>query len=278
MCDAKERLAIVQLRGGLGNQIFQYALGAAICARDGRQLILDDIALRTTPGSVTPRAYYLGAFRVQARLTSENGVPVQPVLARVIQSGRGFHPEVLEHSCFGALHLQGFWQDERYFGAIAETIRTCFETQPDWSDGHWAPIIRTVESVAVHIRRQDYVTKRGRLELLCNEYYERAFIHMGTIAPAPHFFVFSDDIDWCKQHVSIDRPHSFVDHDAHKDNTILHFRLMSLCRHFIIANSTFSWWAAWLSRRAGRIIAPLNWFADTTADSRDIVPAAWTRI
>jgi hypothetical protein len=136
--------------------------------------------------------------------------------------------------------------------------------------------------VCLHVRRQDYLdTPAGRrLGFLGKGYYDRAVARMARRAPGAHFFIFSDDLAWCRKSLCLHHPHTYVEHrgTAHAA-AASDFRLMTRCRHFIIANSSFSWWAAWLGESADSlVIAPRTWFRRHPRQSRDLAPARWPRI
>ncbi len=281
------RHVVVELKGGLGNQMFQYAIGRAIAEAQGRRLLLDDVlALRANRGSARKRSYGLHIFNIDAQLISTVGLTLPGTWARIVQQHRGFHPEVLEETPFALVYLSGFWQNEKYFRASQDRIRKdfSFSLAAPAGGSSWESRIRDSSSpVCLHVRRQEYVTGEGggvRFGFAGGGYYERAVRQICSRIPDAHFFVFSDDIPWCRQNLEIAGPHAFVcsegtpDEQAGKD-----FGLMTLCDHFIIANSSFSWWAAWLGGSPQKIvIAPELWFRDVPSDSRDIAPAGWLRL
>ena len=141
--------------------------------------------------------------------------------------------------------------------------------------------IRACESVSVHIRRGDYLSNPAfyRFHGVCAvEYYEAAVGHLAGAVENPCFFLFSDDLDWARRNLRLDYPVTYVDHNG-EDKDYEDLRLMSQCKHHIIANSSFSWWAAWLCANPGKIvIAPRKWFNDPNIDTADIIPASWRRI
>jgi hypothetical protein len=279
----KKRTVTVGLRGRLGNQLFQYAVGRCVAETQDRTLIVDDLALQRVPPDRPKRTYYLGAFDPDVRLTSCNQPPNLALWVRVMQFGRGFHGEILEPSPFPHIYLEGFWQDERYFKAIEPTIRRRLTpTGQEWrEEAHARSILSSRCPIAVHVRRQDYLEAGGaHIGFVGESYYSHAIRTMLDRVESPHFFVFSDDVDWCEETFEFEHPHSFVRHDGvTQDHTITDFRLMSLCRHFVVANSSFSWWAAWLGAASDKIvIAPKRWFRDREDDSRDITPLSWMRL
>jgi hypothetical protein len=275
------RIVLVTLRGGLGNQMFQYAVGRSIAETHGRALVLDDLALRADHPGRTKRDYALGMLNIQAQLTSEKPIELAASRAVVVQPRRGFHDNVLCPNSSSQLELHGFWQDERYFADIAHLLRNDFRMKPGpWDHSEWEPrIAATRSAVCVHVRRQDYLTS-STLDFVGQAYYERAVMAMAHRVTDAHFFIFSDDLAWCKDNLALRQPHSLVEHDTHSGNSAYaDLKLMTLCRHFIIANSSFSWWAAWLGTDPRKIVmAPQHWFHDVPSDSREITPPGWLRV
>lgn len=181
----------------------------------------------------------------------------------ISETGRGFDVRVLR--CRGNFYLHGFWQHESYFKSIEKIIREdfTFKTEPDKRNFDRIKAIQNRESaVCIHIRRGDYLLERNRtkLELCTLDYYKRAAAFIGERIKAPNFFVFSDDPVWAQENLVLPYPIFFMD-DYNAERAYEDLRLMSACKHFIIANSSFSWWAAWLGQYSQKIvISPRNWF------------------
>jgi hypothetical protein len=280
------RAVIARLRGGLGNQMFQYALGRCIAVTQRRDLFLDDRALDINTPGTTPRKYALDVFPIAARLVSRStpdAVRGTSLHSYVVEQRPGFCGDVLKPSPFTFVYLNGFWQSEAYFNAIAPTIRRDFRLSGVRSeDGGWEPAIRGRRSpVCLHVRRQDYLAPHGRyIGFVGAAYYRRAIDAIARRVAEPHFFVFSDDIAWCEKSLTLKHPHSFVRHPSgNPSHAAVDLRLMTLCDHFIIANSSFSWWAAWLSHSRRKIVvAPKRWFGGAPLDSSDLIPSAWIRV
>ncbi len=140
--------------------------------------------------------------------------------------------------------------------------------------------IQTTNAISVHVRRGDYATNPATQAfhgILPAEYYRAAVREVSQAVRNPHFYVFSDDPDWCRHNLDLGHSTTFVDHNRARGSDDL--RLMSLCAHHIIANSSFSWWGAWLNPREEKIvIAPRRWVADSSIDARDVVPARWIQL
>jgi hypothetical protein len=290
---------VMYVQEGLGNQLFQYAMARAYALRWGVRLKLDLRHFRDPRN----RKFQLDLFNVRyeqftgsdrIRLALNNS-PKLGALHDVASTlgQRGLYKIVKEpQSGFDAsaltvrgrrIYFTGFWQCERYFSDAAETIREELKFKQEASGENAAMIerIKSVDAVALHVRRGDYlsVPAFGALIGSAGERYYRAAVELvRQRVRNPHFFVFSDDPQWAIDHLASVEPKTVVSHNAgvqdHED-----LRLMNACRHFIIANSSFSWWGAWLASDAEKmVIAPGLWFSDGRHSGRDIVPDGWTKL
>lgn len=288
-----EPRVIVGLSGGLGNQMFQYAFGRSLAMRRGARLFLDVGPIAQDAA----RSFALGGFRTAAALATEvdvgslrfwprpalRWVPRWPGrLPYVKERTFTFDPDVLEHTA-PAAYWYGYWQSERYFSDISDTIRDDFQlTQPFSEARHViAGMIANENTVSVHVRRGDYVSNAAAHAyhgVCAPEWYGRAMRAMGTTVANPTFFIFSDDPEWARANLSAQWPCVFVEPQADgRDFEDMH--LMASCRHHIIANSSFSWWGAWLNPRPNkRVIAPARWFNGAGHDTRDLLPESWERL
>lgn len=293
-------MIITNISGGLGNQMFQYATGRALSLMHGVPLLLDirdflqysmhqgfelkhvfsapvELAspddLYKTLGWQSSRLALRLLAHPKMRLLRTNRLVIEPHF----QYFSGI--KQVPSSCY----LKGYWQSERYFTDMADVIRDDFRFHPPLSNenSHIAKNMREVNAVSLHVRRGDYISNRNTLAVhgVCSlEYYTQAIRHIVERTTDPVFFVFSDDIEWVKNNLQIAHPCYLIDHnngiESYND-----MRLMSLCKHNIIANSSFSWWGAWLNSHADKIvIAPARWFVSDTYDSADLVPADWVRL
>lgn len=287
----------VRLDGGLGNQLFQYATGRALASRHGCALLLDSSRLDATARKVTPRTFELDHFRHQGRLATSVEQRRLSWLPRVapashwvspwrtfVERGPGYHASV--ESLPDQTYLVGYWQSHRYFSHIAQTIAEELTPARPLSAAS-EQVARSAAqgmSVSVHVRRGDYVTLPAAANLhgtLDREFYASALDRVNKQVGNARYFVFSDDIAWCRANLPLHHAETvFVDHntglDAWQDLV-----LMAKCKHHIIANSSFSWWGAWLAdQRQGEaghlVIAPARWFAGQPEhDHRDRFPAHW---
>jgi hypothetical protein len=292
-------MIIVNVIGGLGNQMFQYAAG--------RSLSLDiEQPLRLDVSGFANYGLHQG-FELDSvfacpikRATAENvheilGWQSKPFAKRILS--RPFLARLRRHSFIvepyfhywpGLSHvpcdsyLSGYWQSEKYFKAHEEVIRRDFAFKEVLSGRNKdiAEQIASSNAVSLHVRRGDYVNnpKTQAAHGLCSvDYYQTAIRYVSEGVDQPHFYVFSDDIPWVKDNLKFDFSCQYVDHNKGKAS-YNDMHLMSLCRHHIIANSSFSWWGAWLNPNPEKIVvAPRNWFAnDNNVD--DLLPQAWIRL
>lgn len=292
-------MVISQIIGGLGNQMFQYAAGRALSLMNGQRLLLDlsDFSnYRLHHGFELSRVFNVTAEMAEVSTVHEmlewraNRL-VKKVLRRpqfVWLRGKKFVVEPHFHYWPGInrvprdCYLVGYWQSEKYFQTHASVIRAdfIFKLPLTSRNAELAKQIAQVNAVSLHVRRSDYVKnpKTNATHGLCSlEYYQSAIQYVYDRVEEPHFFIFSDDIDWVKDKLKMDRPCHYVDHNQGPES-YNDMRLMSLCRHHIIANSSFSWWGAWLNPNLDKIVAaPKRWFANQT-DVRDLLPQGWVKL
>ncbi len=325
------RTITVFLRGGLGNQMFQYALGFHLAKKNNAELMLDTTFLndRFPRREFTYRTFDLDIFAflferervnkgVLRSSESEGGYaweckprfttlskisekfPIPGVwlgldltflaaknifgIQKIIKEKKDyiFEPEVL--SAKGNIVLWGYWQTEKYFADIAPDISKEFSFKEKLS-GEAAEIakkIKNTNSVSIHIRRGDYAKFKNVKKIVGDtdiSYYGRAISYIAELVSKPHFFVFSDDIAWCRENVRIPFPATYLDEKTAGPKNAYHLELMSLCKHNIIANSTFSWWGAWLNQNQGKIVvAPKKWYGGGDSDAIDIIPREWEKM
>lgn len=296
-------MIISRITSGLGNQLFQYALGRRISHMNNMPLKLDISTFETykkIPSSweIPIRTYRLSHFNILEDIATKDEVEnvrkkstflekLRPYHKRsyIKEQNRQFNPDVLNISA--SAYLEGYWQCAQYFIDIEKIIRREFTLKDtlDSANEDMAQNIKNSESISVHVRRGDYVSNPGTKKKFgtCSlDYYRRAIEKIADLASHPHFFVFSDDVAWGKENLIIEYPTTYVDINGHeKDYADLW--LMSLCEHHIIANSSFSWWGAWLcSNKYKVIIAPKKWFnlseAENNIETRDRIPKSWIRL
>ncbi|MEX3008469.1 alpha-1,2-fucosyltransferase [Hoeflea sp. TYP-13] len=283
---------ITQIFGGLGNQMFQYACGRAMALRTGGDCVLDLRDFFAGPGQ-EPGLHHLNTVSCQLpdsemppmqsqrlRYLLWRGLKLEPRLIR--QKGLAFDPEIL--GLDGNYCLRGYWQSERFFADFAERIRQelSVKTEPDDKNAGLLAEIENQPAVSLHIRRGDYVkdAKTNAVHGTCSlEYYSRAAQHIaGHMEAEPVFYVFSDEPQWAVANLDLRFEMRVMDHNDSSRN-YEDLRLMSSCRHHIIANSSFSWWGAWLNPSEEKIVvAPNRWFADASMSNPDLIPDSWVRL
>ena len=292
-------MIISNIIGGLGNQMFQYAAGRACSLKLAVPLKLDT---RDFSGYQLHQGFELDRlFNCHAEIAADTDLAkilgwqraklAQRLLRRPQLKNLRYKSFVVEpHFNYWSgisqlednKYLYGYWQSEKYFTEFTEQIREDFTFKLPFSDqnAEIAEQISQVNTVSLHVRRGDYANspKTTATHGLCSlDYYRAAIDYVIAHVVQPHFFIFSDDIAWVKANLNIGSSAFFIDHNTNQES-YNDMRLMSLCKHNIIANSSFSWWGAWLNQNAEKIvIAPTQWFSKP-ADTSDLIPASWIRV
>lgn len=282
--------------------MFQYALGRALSQRSGAPLLLDTNVIEYAPQE-TSRSYDLDIFKLRPAFATRSDVsPYHPhgagwagkIAHRLRRTSSGskivhqrefaFQPEIVDST--PPVYLAGYWQSYRYFAGIEETLRRDFEFRDALPPGaaELAAAIAQPGAVCLHVRRGDYTAPQYAhfIGPCAMDYYRRAVARMREVIEEPVFFIFSDDMAWCRENFDwLEGAARFVDYATppglkpHASD----LQLMARAGHFIIANSTFSWWAAWLAGdRAELIIAPRKWFKLPYLTTDDLIPAHWERL
>ena len=287
---------IVQIHSGLGNQMFQYAFYLALKHRRPDTKI-DASVYQHRPSHNGYELERIFTIHPDHATTADRDqlADVSKDLFSVIRRALGWkkhttgqvvlEPDPAKGWCPEMLHVEnsyllGYWQSEHYFEEVADQVRQAFHFRLPLppADEALAQQIQSTRSVSVHVRRGDYLKKR-RVEdyNVCSEnYYRRAIKAIQAQVKQPVFYVFSDDPDWCKAQAFFPSDTIFVSGHEGPD-AYLDMQLMSLCRHHIIANSSFSWWGAWLGQDQDTVtIAPNTWFRNRPRP--DILPSNWMTI
>ncbi len=292
-------MILVKLCGGLGNQMFQYAAARRLAQKHGTRLIIDLSWFDSEAAIKAGRKYGLEIFNLKSRIANSRELAkLREVRAdskmkkwfdmmfsfayidHVKESTYHFDPGILQLG--DNVCLDGYWQTEKYFKDIEHIIRTefVFNDKLTALNERIESAIRSSNSVSLHIRRGDYVTNPTAASVLgiCQlDYYYKAIKMIAEKVSNPHFFIFSDDLKWVKEHLRTDQQFSYVEYGASRDHADL--KLMSLCKHNIVANSSFSWWGAWLNNHPDKlVIAPKEWFADTSYNTQDLLPDSWLKL
>lgn len=290
-------MVITKLDGGIGNQMFQYACARALAIRNGRRVWLD---LDSIERDGNFRNYKLNELNITAdksnNLLSEffrSSAFQYRVVRRIATALRSemkyikeFNPpsfnENLLTSKIVNCYLDGYWQSEKYFKDIEDIIRIDFKfiNQPSQSIKTLANKIESTNSVAIHVRRGDYMSNptTHMFHGVCPASYYRAGIELiCKQISQPIFYIFTDDPSWVKANLTFSENSLLVSEQT--SNEVQDLFLMTRCKHFIIANSSFSWWGAWLGNNEfKKVIAPKVWFKDEDANMKFNLPPTWARI
>ncbi len=290
-------MIIVNLEGGIGNQLFQYAVGRHLSILNNTSLGFDITSFE----SDQLRSYLLSKFNIEGILLRRDEVdhlrmrppsfpervfrrffrlPPRSTSTHIKEKNRDFDPNILKLG--DGVYLEGYWQSASYFSDVAGQIRDDLELRNILSEDaeRIAGRIKSTVSVSLHIRRGDYVSdavvnkKHGTCSL---DYYHRCVKRMGNWVTSPSYFVFSDDPDWVRSNFKLDYPMEIVDCNG-LDNPEFDLKLMSLCKNNIIANSSFSWWGAWLNSNPDKLVmAPSRWLR-IRRSTKDLFPEGWVII
>ncbi len=295
-------MIVVKLMGGLGNQMFQYAFGKSLALKNQVVLKLDVSALddRTISGEYTIRNYALQNFNITAAIASQEEARLfnKSKIGKLLDLLSCFVP-FKSKNCYlrepsfsffeNALnapsntYIDGYWQSEKYFNSIRKQLMDDLIPSNSLSPQSVfiADKIKNSESVSIHVRRGDYLSipENNNLYESCSEsYYYEAIKVIVSKFPNATFYVFSDEPEWFKRNIKIDHPVDFVTHNQ-GENSYEDLILMSYCKHNIIANSSFSWWGAWLNENTNKmVVAPKKWFKDKSKNTTDLIPHQWLQL
>lgn len=295
----------IQLMGGLGNQMFQYACGKALSQKYQTELVLDISRLHDKKNvvKITNRSYGLNIFQLNVKEANKRDLKkTKPIIYKIlnvlsiklgfsgiqfskyfIENKNSYNSAILKVSkdCF----LSGYWQSPYYFESIESLIREEFKFKNILDDNEnmerFNFIINSC-SVSLHIRRTDLVNnKNHNIHGTCSiEYYNNAIEYISKRLVTPHFVIFSDDIEWAKDNLKLNFPCTYISGN-NGNKSYIDMQLMSNCKHNIIANSSFSWWGAWLNENHNKIvIAPKKWFSVNILNEQtiDLIPVKWIRL
>jgi hypothetical protein len=284
-------MVVVKIIGGLGNQLFQYAAGRCLSLHHQTDLKLDDSGF----SSYQLRDFELDAFNTVYKIATEDEINLfcnrtflkkitdrtGPFLKRTFFRETYFHYNKNFLKYPPNVYLKGYWQSEKYFLPVKDVIQKDLLLKDTFINKitDYASEVKNTETVSVHIRRGDFTNKETQKVhgILPINYYENAIEFMRQKFPTAKFLIFSDDIKWVKQNFKIEKV-TIVSGEISKTH-LEDFYLMSHCSHNIIANSSFSWWAAYLNPNPNKIvIAPKKWFNKAPYNTKDLIPAGWLTI
>lgn len=296
-------MIVVKLAGGLGNQMFQYAAGRYLSKKHKVPLKLDLSFLldRTPKDNFVYRDYDLNIFNVQENFAQADEIinfgkyrrigralyTAKQIINSKIPVYVRENPYHFDLSFFripANAYIEGYWQSEKYFKEIELVIRKEFTFLNDLDEHgkEMAERIASVNAVCLNVRRGDYVLipSVNQHHGVCDvDYFMRAVKVITGKIDNPYFFIFSDDLEWCQANLRFDYPFIVVGHKYAGKKFGQKLNLMTRCKHFIISNSSFGWWAAWLNPNPGKVVvAPMCWFRNTRVNTTELLPSEWIRI
>lgn len=290
-------MIVSEILGGLGNQMFQYAVGLSLATKLDADFRLDKTkfkgykahkfgldTLRLPIEFVNPADYFLlersNSTTRNIKEFVKSRKSNKPVIKVYREQGFGYAPGVLASE--GNLYLTGYFQSEKYFLSIRDNLLAAFKPKKISKDAKAMAerIAKEKNSVSLHVRRGDYVSNPDANQYHGTkgmDYYSAALVRVEKSQKHNTIFIFSDDITWCKKNLKL-KAKKVVWVDGN-NSPIEDIYLMSLCKSNIIANSTFSWWGAWLNNNPKKVVvAPKVWFSDPNIDTSDLIPASWVRL
>jgi hypothetical protein len=274
---------VVKLMGGLGNQMFQYAIGKKISLEYDKELILDKTFLLRRDLDITYRDFDLDIFNINNKIvenfvvTNDYKILDEPLIAPNMTNS------IKSINTNENIYVSGFFQKEYYFKDIRTQILKDFDIsiQDDYIKKLESDILSS-NSICINVRRGDYVTNQNTNNFHGFhgvEYINKSISEITKKIKNPMFYIFSDDIDWCVNNLKIDYPHFFVDHTYKGNKFSSYLKLMSSCKNFIIPNSTFAWWATWLNQNEEKIVyVPNNWFNVNYMNTDGLIPPNWNKL
>ncbi len=306
-------IVTIHLMGGLGNQLFQYAFGRRLSLVNDATLFIDASGYGMNPsadaesGTRIPSLSHFGiagAFLEPIEQSGPGGARIKARMKKlwnyVHSAAEKWKPYYLRHAIVepaenhfqfdsnvynlrikGSVSLRGFWQSERYFADIEDVLRKELVVldDPEPQSAKLAEFIGSVNSIGIHVRHGDNANDvAASLGVLPKAYYDQAISSLSREVTEPQFFVFSDDLSWAKQFLC---PNLRVEYVVHNNvwSDYDDLRLLSLCKHHIIANSTFSWWGAWLGKKNSQIVyAPRRYYQNIDRPNPDLYPQGWRLI
>lgn len=296
---------VVKIKGGMGNQMFQYTFGRALGVAAKKagtdiQISFDTTAYTNPPATDTRRPYYLSSFAVNAPIATAAKVAKARNPLGIFSRGLRFLEQKLGNGNTAAYipslltppfrgYYEGYWQSEKYFVDFADEIRREFTfTSPLGPAAQKVreQIIADPNAVSIFYRRTDYVGDKT-FDIGEQAYQKRALARMKELVPAMKLYVMSDDITWVRENANLPEGSVFVSSPkvrGQSENEVPitpqdEMQLLSACKHHIIPNSTFAWWGAWLNPNSDKIvIAPKVWANNVGDEYKDITPPDWLRV
>jgi hypothetical protein len=296
-------MIILRMRGGLGNQLFQYAAGLALAQHHNVPLKVDDYTYRIN----SYRKIELGNFFSDINLATRKEVAGFTGATRAIRlfhklTNYRYNRRVFAQPYFhyypdffrlpNDIYLSGYWQSDRYFQPIEQRLKNAFKLkhQLDDENREISDSMNVENSISIHVRRGDYIlnSKYSKMfGVIDQKYYEDSIAFMQERIQKPRFYLFSDSPKWCLEKFNFVKDIKIIQNNQ-GENSHIDLWLMSRCQHHIIANSTFSWWGAWLGINQNKtVVAPQKWFKDPLFrgnnpvyysrfyNIKDLIPQSW---
>jgi hypothetical protein len=268
--------------GGTGNQMFQYAFARNLSLKYNKTLKIDLSFLKNKNMGLdfVYRDYSLNIFNIYEDFNIDENDFI-----KINESRFEYEQNVLDmiHSNSDSnFLLNGYWQTSKYFKEFEKEIRKDFTFRDEIENSNsyvkeMLNDIKSKNSVLLNIRRTDYLNTNYH-GVMGKEYIDKSVKLIESKIKNPRYFLFSDDLDWCRENIKLPNM-TIVNHSYKGDRFSYYLQLMKNCKHFIIPNSSFAWWAAWLNQNESKIvIAPKQWFTDTNIKTTDLIPNDWIRI
>jgi hypothetical protein len=293
-------MIVVKIFGGLGNQLFQYAFGRRLALERNTELYFDlSTYNQSFDSSFTKRDFEMDVFDINGKIADAkilshfsqskfNKLLNEFIIRSPFVKSANYLREPHFHFYDNALrvsnkvYVNGYWQSEKYFSSIRNQLLTeliptselSTESQLIYDD------IKNHNAVSLHIRRGDYINETNQsIYHVCSlDYYSKAVDYICSKVAQPKFYIFSDDVEWVKSNLNINQQIHYLEHNKGK-NSYQDLILMSKCNHNIIANSSFSWWGAWLNQHENKIvISPEKWFKSNSKKTQDLIPSKWIQL
>ncbi|MCK5285791.1 MAG: alpha-1,2-fucosyltransferase [Candidatus Pacebacteria bacterium] len=286
-------MIITKLQGGLGNQMFQYAVGRFLVEKNKTTLKLD-LSFYNKKQNGLQRNYSLNCFNIIKNIAKDDEINklkkykwekgIKNFIHNLFFANKAiyikeeqfnFNEKSINTS--SNIYLDGYWQNEKYFKDIKNILYDEFtlNNESQVKNTKLEEEIKNSNSVSLHIRRTDYLIKSHKYEICNLEYYKKAIDKIALTNKNIKIFIFSDDISWSKNNLKTNFPTTFISNNKDYEDLIL----MSLCKHNIIANSSFSWWGAWLNKNPNKIIiTPKKWLNNSTKNTKGLIPKSWIKM
>jgi hypothetical protein len=282
-------MIITEINGGLGNQLFQYAAGLSLAEKHQTQFKIN-VDFKQADTSRTLGLSHFNIFLESAtpeeiKHYSPTSILFKKILSYLPLALQKFYKERQfsyqpDFEKLGPnVYLKGYWQSERYFSTIATQVKDIFTLQPHFYSNILPLIeeIKQTESVSIHVRKGDYLLHpySDYYATLESAYYNNALAALQDNLPQLKLYVFTDDPKWVKENLALPIPYTLIS-GVQTRSMYEDFQAMLSCKYHIIANSSFSWWTAWLSAREGKkVVAPKEWFKNGPSDTADLIPKSW---